>query len=109
MLNRRKFAVSTGLGLLASPMLMTRHAMAAEFNFKYGGTVSAEHPLMKNVARAAERIRIATGGRVDFQVFPSGQRSCSSPPIDLEYAARCMMRLDVTGMVGIQGWGDAAS
>lgn len=73
MLNRRKFAASAGLGLLASPMLMARHAKAAEFNFKYGGTVSAEHPLMKNVASAAERIRVATEGRVDVQVFPSGQ------------------------------------
>ncbi len=39
----------------------------------------------------------------------AGQSSCSSPPVDLECAARCMMRLDVTGMVGIQGWDDRTS
>ncbi len=31
------------------------------------------------------------------------------PPFDLECAVRGMMRLDVTGIVGIQDWGDAAS
>jgi len=30
------------------------------------------------------------------------------PPVNLECAVRGVMRLDVTGMVGIQGWGDVA-
>ncbi len=36
-------------------------------------------------------------------------RVAAHPPFDLECAVRGMMRLDVTGIVGIQDWGDAAS
>jgi len=47
-------------------------------------------------------VLVATGLALSLpagRAFAGG--SCSSPPIDLEYAARCMMRLDVIGMVGI--------
>jgi len=36
------------------------------------------------------------------------QGSCSSPPVDLECLALRVRQLDVTGMVGIQGWDDAS-
>jgi len=54
---------------------------------------------------ASGRATLATEvlGRGDPIVFVAAHL-----PVDLECAAQCMIRLDVTGIVGIQGWGDAA-
>ncbi len=64
-----------GAGLVA-PMLFNigkGRAQAAEFVFKYGNNVPATYPLNIRVSQAAERIRTATNGRFDLQIFPAGQ------------------------------------
>jgi tripartite ATP-independent transporter DctP family solute receptor len=48
-------------------------AQSAEFVFKYGNNVPATYPLNVRVSQAAERIRAATSGRFDLQIFPAGQ------------------------------------
>jgi TRAP-type transport system periplasmic protein len=48
-------------------------ANAAEFTYKYGNNVPPTYPMNVRVRAAADRIREATGGRFDLQVFPNGQ------------------------------------
>lgn len=71
-LDRRTF-VKAGL---AAPFIVGmpgRGASAAEFEFKFGNNVPDSYPLNVRVKAAAERIREATAGRFDLEVFPNGQ------------------------------------
>ena len=67
-LNRR--AVIAALPLVA---IRTYPANAAEFSYKYANNLPAAHPLNVRATEAMARIREATGGRVDIQVFPNNQ------------------------------------
>lgn len=61
---------------LATPMgfaILPSRADAAEFVFKYGNNVPETYPLNVRVKQAADRIREATNGQFDLQVFPNGQ------------------------------------
>jgi TRAP-type transport system periplasmic protein len=61
---------------LATPLAFVignARAQSAEFVFKYGNNVPATYPLNVRVSQAAERIRSATNGRFDLQIFPAGQ------------------------------------
>ena len=55
------------------PALIASKARAAEFTFKYANNVPETYPLNVRVSQAAERIRTATNGRFDLQIFPAGQ------------------------------------
>lgn len=68
-LGRRHF----GAAALALPLVSIGRARAAEFVFKFGNNVPETYPLNVRVMQAAERIRTATGGRFDLQIFPAGQ------------------------------------
>jgi tripartite ATP-independent transporter DctP family solute receptor len=72
MLGRRALATAAIVTPLAfgSPRA---NAQTAEFVFKFGNNVPETYPLNVRVARAAERIRTATNGRFDIQIFPAGQ------------------------------------
>jgi tripartite ATP-independent transporter DctP family solute receptor len=72
MLGRRAVAVAGVVTPLAFGIPRAR-AQAAEFVFKFGNNVPATYPLNVRVTQAAERIRTATNGRFDLQVFPAGQ------------------------------------
>lgn len=48
-------------------------AKAAAFTFKYGNNVPETYPLNVRTKQAADRIRTATDGRFDLQIFPAGQ------------------------------------
>ena len=67
-LGRRAFSS----GVLAAPIVLGQ-ARAAEFVFKYGNNVPETYPLNVRVGQAADRIRTATNGRFDLQIFPAGQ------------------------------------
>ncbi|MDR3532173.1 MAG: TRAP transporter substrate-binding protein [Rhodopila sp.] len=69
---RRAF-VRTALATPAAFSILRSRAQAAEFVFKYGNNVPETYPLNVRMTQAAERIRIATNGRFDLQVFPAGQ------------------------------------
>jgi tripartite ATP-independent transporter DctP family solute receptor len=53
--------------------IRTRPAGAAEFIYKYANNLPATHPLNLRAAEAVARIREATGGRVEINIFPSNQ------------------------------------
>jgi TRAP-type transport system periplasmic protein len=62
--------------VLATPVaasILRSRAEAAEFAFKFGNNVPATYPLNTRVKEAAARIRQATNGRFDLQIFPAGQ------------------------------------
>src|ERR1700712_2997202 len=69
-----KFGRRTFVGTaLTAPAFGIVRARAAEFVFKYGNNVPETYPLNVRVSQAAERIRAATNGRFDLQIFPAGQ------------------------------------
>ena len=69
MLNRRTM-LAASLPLVA---IRTRPANAAEFTYKFANNLPAIHPLNLRATEAMTRIKEATGGRVDIQVFPNNQ------------------------------------
>jgi len=70
MLKLDRRGVIAALPLVA---IRTRPADAAEFSYKYANNLPAAHPLNLRATEAMARIREATGGRVDIQVFPNNQ------------------------------------
>ena len=69
----RRTVVRTALATPLAFGIMRSRAEAAEFVFKFGSNVPATYPLNVRVKEAAERIRTATHGRFDLQLFPAGQ------------------------------------
>ncbi len=66
----RRRTLLAGLPLVA---IATRPARAAEFSYKFANNLPATHPLNTRAAEAIARIKEASGGRVDIQVFPNNQ------------------------------------
>lgn len=50
-----------------------RFAHAAEFNYKFATGQDPSHPVNKRAQEAIDRIRNATGGRLDIKLFPANQ------------------------------------
>lgn len=69
-LPRRAVLAGAALPLFA---LRTRPAQAAEFSFKLANNSPVTHPQSVRQQEAADRIRQASGGRVDIQLFPNNQ------------------------------------
>ncbi len=68
---RRALLASTAAAL---PLFATRSpARAAQFDYKYGGNLPANHPLTVRIAEAARRIADATNGQVKIGIFPNSQ------------------------------------
>ena len=53
--------------------IRTRPARAAEFSYKLATNLPATHPLSARNMEAADRIKAATGGRLEIAVFPNSQ------------------------------------
>src|SRR5215469_8956953 len=68
---RRDFALGTGA--LAVSTFAIGQARAAEFSYKFANNLPVSHPLNVRAQEAANKIREATAGRFDLQVFPSSQ------------------------------------
>src|SRR5438270_26607 len=62
-------------GAAALPLfsIASRPAHAAEFNFKFATGQDPSHPVNKRAQEAIDRIRNATGGRLDIKLFPANQ------------------------------------
>ncbi len=62
-------------GAAALPLvaIRTRPAHAAEFTYKFANNLPATHPLNVRGLEAAARIKQATDGRVEVNVFPNNQ------------------------------------
>src|SRR5262245_53618682 len=74
-LNRRTFLLGAAVAGVAAPWVAPRVARAAEpeFRLKFGNIVSGDHPLNTSMAKAGERIRNETEGRVTIELFPKNQ------------------------------------
>ena len=70
-LNRRH--VLAGAAALPLVAICTRPAHAAEFTYKFANNLPAAHPLNVRGMEAAARIKQATDGRVEVNVFPNNQ------------------------------------
>jgi len=73
----RRRVLAAGAGALGAS-LIARRGGAAEFTYRFGNNVPATYPLNLRATEAAERIRQATGGRFDLQIFPNGQLGTDS-------------------------------
>lgn len=67
---RGLIAAAAAIPLVA---VRTRPARAAEFSYKLGTNLPAVHPLSARNVEAAARIKEATGGQLEVEVFPSSQ------------------------------------
>jgi len=66
-------AILAGSAALPWFAIRTRPADAAEFNYKMANNVPLTHPLSVRQQEAINRIRQATGGKLDIQLFPNNQ------------------------------------
>jgi tripartite ATP-independent transporter DctP family solute receptor len=53
--------------------IIARRASAAEFNYKMATGQDPTHPVNRRAQEALDRIREATGGRLDIKLFPANQ------------------------------------
>ncbi len=70
-ISRRGVLVSSATAAVIP--LISRPARAAEYRLKFAHNTNINHPLHARSTEMAERIRTATNGRVEVQVFPAGQ------------------------------------
>ena len=70
-LTRRQ--VLAGAAALPLFSIASRPANAAEFNYKFATGQDPSHPVNKRAQEAIDRIRNATGGRLDIKLFPANQ------------------------------------
>ncbi len=70
MLKRRTLLAGAALPLIA---IGTRPARSAEFSLKLANNVPVTHPMSIRQQEAAGRIKAATNGSVDIQLFPNNQ------------------------------------
>jgi tripartite ATP-independent transporter DctP family solute receptor len=70
-LHRR--ALLSAAAALPLVTIRTRPARAADFSYKFANNLPATHPLNLRAQEAADRIKTATGGRVEITVFPNNQ------------------------------------
>ena len=69
---RRRF-LAAGAGLAAGAALLPRHASGAEFSYKLATGQDPTHPVNVRAKEALDRIREATKGRVEINLFPANQ------------------------------------
>src|ERR1700760_2508723 len=69
-LDRRTLLAGAALPLFA---ISSGRARAAEFSLKLANNSPATHPQTVRQQEAADRIKAATNGQVDIQIFPNNQ------------------------------------
>jgi len=72
-ITKRSFLKAAALPLAGGTALLARHSHAAEFNMKCSHVLPSSHPTHLRMQEAADRIRTESKGRIDLQVFASGQ------------------------------------
>lgn len=70
---RRQFGTLAAGGIALALPSRQVFAQAGEIKLKYGTAFPADHPGTLRIKEAAEAIRKDTGGKVDFQVYPTSQ------------------------------------
>jgi len=64
---------STLKAAAAATIFISTRAEAAEFTYKYGNQVQANHPVTVAMQKAADRIKAESGGRLEIAMFPNSQ------------------------------------
>lgn len=73
-IDRRSFLKISAAAAVSLPLFsISRWANAAEFNYKLATGQDPTHPVNVRLQEALNRIREATGGRVDIKLFPANQ------------------------------------
>jgi tripartite ATP-independent transporter DctP family solute receptor len=72
-LQRRKFTGALATGILAGPAILSLPAYAAEYNLKLANNAPTTYPTNVRARQAVDRIRKATNGQVNIQIFPNNQ------------------------------------
>jgi tripartite ATP-independent transporter DctP family solute receptor len=67
---RQTLAAAAALPLFT---ILPRRANAAEFTYKFATGQDPSHPVNKRAQEAIDRIREATGGRLEIKLFPANQ------------------------------------
>ena len=67
---RQTLAAAAALPLFS---IVSRRAHAAEFTYKFATGQDPTHPVNKRAQEAIDRIRDATGGRLEIKLFPANQ------------------------------------
>jgi len=75
---RTLLKAATFAPLAASLSAPTRLLAAQTYTLKLGTDAPAGHPVNNAMAAAAQAIKVATNGQVDFQVFPNNQLGSST-------------------------------
>src|ERR1700752_3544538 len=74
-LSRRGFlrrTAATGAGI-ATFALLARRSDAAEFSWRYANNIVVAHPVNVQLAKAVDKIREESSGRIEIQIFPNNQ------------------------------------
>lgn len=71
-LSRKQF-IAGAAAAVALPAVLRRPALAAQFTLKLGHDVPVEHPLTNHLVTVAGKVKTATNGDVDLQLFPNNQ------------------------------------
>jgi tripartite ATP-independent transporter DctP family solute receptor len=71
-LSRKQF-IAGAAAMLALPAVLRRPAMAAQVTLKLGHDIPVDHPLTNHLVTVAGKIKAATGGQVELQLFPNNQ------------------------------------
>jgi tripartite ATP-independent transporter DctP family solute receptor len=71
-LSRKQF-IAGAAATLAMPAVLRRPAMAAQFTLKLGHDIPVEHPLTTHLVTVAGKLKTATDGQVELQLFPNNQ------------------------------------
>ncbi|WP_293863365.1 TRAP transporter substrate-binding protein [uncultured Alsobacter sp.] len=73
-ITRRRLIQTAALSASATAMpFLGARAQTAEFTYKFATNLPMTHPVNIRGKQAADKIREETGGRLDIQLFPSGQ------------------------------------
>jgi len=70
---RRGAIKVSGFAFAATPFLILKPAIAADFSFKYANNLLPDHPITLRMKEAASLIYEETGGRVAIHIFPNNQ------------------------------------
>ena len=95
---RRRAALQAAAAAAAVGAMPLR-ARAAEFTFKLGVALPAEHPGAVEVKAACDRVREATSGRVDIQLFPSNQLGSDTDMLSQVRSGALEMLMLITGVL----------
>src|SRR6476619_4063875 len=68
----RRGLIATG-SVLPLVGILSRRSSAAEFNYKFATGQDPTHPVNRRAQEAIDRIREATGGRLEIKLFPANQ------------------------------------